>query len=198
MFNLLLKSKIRQRIILLFFYHQDTGFYLSGIAKQVEASVGTTQRELNRLIGSDLIRIDKQLGRKIYLLNKSSPFFSELESIIRKTIGAEVELKNILKKVKGIRFAFLFGSYVKGRLKSNSDIDLFVLGDAKIDEIHAAAQAVEDKIQREINYHLTGEKEFIEKLKKNYFYKDIIRQVLLLIGDPDEFRKIIKRADRAR
>jgi len=190
MLELITKSKIRQRIILLFIYNQKKEYYLSEIAKLVGASVGTTQRELNKLLRSDLITFKKKAGLNLYALNKQYPLLDEVESIIRKTIGVEVELKKELGKIKEVAFAFLFGSYVKGGFKSDSDIDLMVIGTPEEDRVFKIAQKAEKAIGREISYHLADKSEFLEKLKSSAFYKDIIKNHILLIGDENDFRKI--------
>lgn len=190
MLELITKSKIRQRIILLFIYNQNIEYYLSEIAKLAGASVGTTQRELNKLLRGDLITFKKKAGLNLYALNKQYPLLSEVESIIRKTIGVEVELKKELGKIKEVAFAFLFGSYVKGGFKSDSDIDLMVIGTPEEDQVFKIAQKAEKAIGREISYHLADKKEFLGKLKSSAFYKDIIKNHILLIGNENDFRKI--------
>lgn len=191
MLEILTKSKIRQRIILLYIYNQNREFYLSEIAKAVGTSVGTAQRELNKLSSIDLLRFKKRAGLNIYTLNKNYSLLNELESIIKKTLGIEVELKNELGKIGGIAFAFLFGSYVKGGFKSDSDIDLFII-DGKEDQIFKVIQKIEKIVSREINPHFASKEEFIKKAKTSSFHKDIIKNHILLIGDENEFRKLIK------
>src|SRR3989338_6852956 len=112
MLELLTKSKVRRNIILLFVYNQNREFYLSEIARTIGTSVGTTQREINKLISLDLIAFKKRAGLNLYTLNKRFTLLKELESIIKKTVGIESELRNELNKIDGISFAFLFGSYV--------------------------------------------------------------------------------------
>jgi len=192
MIDLLTNSKIRQRIILLFVYNQNKEFYLSEIAKIVKTSPGTAQRELNRLLRNDFIVFKKRANLSFYALNRDYSLLNEIESIVKKTFGAEVELKKELSRIKGISYAFLFGSYVKGGFKSDSDIDLFVIGEMEEDGVFEAVQKVERKIGREINYHIATREEFLEKIKINYFHKDIAKNVMLLIGDEYEFRRIIK------
>jgi len=192
MIDLLTNSKIRQRIILLFVYNQNKEFYLSEIAKIVKTSPGTAQRELNRLLRNDFIVFKKRANLNFYSLNRHYSLLHEIESIVNKTFGAEVELKKELSRIKGISYAFLFGSYVKGGFKSDSDIDLFVIGEMEEDGVFEAVQKVEGKIAREINYHIATREEFLEKIKINYFHKDIAKNVMLLIGDEYEFRRIIK------
>jgi len=192
MLELFTKSRIRQRIILLFVYNQNKEFYLSEIAKIVRTSAGTAQRELNKLLHSDFIIFKKKANLNIYILNTHYSLLKEIESIVKKTLGIEVELKKELSRIDDISFAFLFGSYVKGGFKSDSDIDLFIIGEVDEDQVFKAVQKVEEIVRREINYHIANKTEFLKKKKSNYFYKEIVESFTLLIGDDDEFRRLIK------
>jgi predicted transcriptional regulator with HTH domain len=125
MLDFLGKSKIRKKIILLFVYNRGKEFYLSEIARRVKTSVGTAQRELNRLLAQDFITFRKKGNLNIYRLNETYSLLNEIESIIRKTFGIEAELGNELRKVRGVLFGFLYGSYAKASLRSDSDIEAF-------------------------------------------------------------------------
>jgi len=191
MFDLFTKSKIRQKIILLFIYNQNKEFYLSEIARIVKTSAGTAQRELNKLLQGDFLVFKKKANLSIYMLNKRYSLLKEVESIIKKTLGIEVELKNELSKINKIAFAFLFGSYVKGGFKFDSDVDLFVIGEVDDDQVFKAVKKVEEITGREINYHIADKSEFYKKKKTSYFYKEIVENHDLLIGDEHEFKKLI-------
>jgi predicted nucleotidyltransferase len=192
MLDILGKSKIRKKIILSFVYNQGKEFYLSEIARRARTSAGTAQRELNKLLAQDFITFRKMGNLSIYRLNESYALLREIESIVRKTLGIEVELGKELSKVKGVQFAFLFGSYAKGDLKSDSDIDLFIIGTPEEDDVFNAVRKVEDSAGREINYHLADEPEFIEKSKSRSFYRDILARPLMLIGEKNALRKLVR------
>jgi predicted nucleotidyltransferase len=194
MLDLLGKSKIRKKIILSFVYNQGKEFYLSEIARRARTSAGTAQRELNRLLAQDFITFRKKGNLNIYSLNEDYGLLDEIRSIIRKTFGIEVMLGQELSKVKGVQFAFLFGSYAKGSLKSDSDIDLFIIGTPEEDAVFQAIRKVEDSAGREINYHLADEAEFAEKSQRNSFYREILDRPLMLAGKEDELRQIIGKA----
>ena len=192
MIEFITKSKIRQRIILLFLYNQKKEFYLSEIAKMVGTSAGTTQRELNRLLDNDFISFKKRANLSIYSLNKHYSLLKEIEAIVQKTFGIEVQLKNELSRFDNLEYAFIFGSYTKGGFKSDSDIDLFLIGNTGEDEIVEAVQRIEEIISREINYHFTSKREFSDRSKERFFYKEIIKDYTWLIGNENEFKKLIK------
>ena len=192
MLEILGRSRIRKKIILLFVYNQRKEFYLSEIARQVKTSAGTTQRELNKLLAQDFIGFKKRGNLNFYRLNESYPLLREIEAIVRKTFGIEAELRSELGKMKGVNFAFLFGSFVEGSFKSDSDIDLFIIGTVDEDTVYKTVQKVEDSVGREINYHLADEPEFIEKSKSHSFYRDILARPLMLVGEENALRALIR------
>jgi len=191
MFGILTKSAIRRKIILLFVDNQRREFYLSEIARLVKTTPGTAKRELNKLLAMDLIVFMKKGNLSLYKLNARYVFLKEIEVIIRKTFGIEVELNRELGKVKGISFAFLFGSYATSSMRTDSDIDLFIVGDPAEDDVRRAVRNVEDLVCREINYHIAGEAEFVQKSKTRSFIKDIIAKPLMLIGKENELRQLL-------
>ncbi len=190
MIELITKSKIRQRIILLFIYNQSNEFYLSEIAKRINASPGTTQRELEKLLRNDFLLFKKKANLSFYMLNKRYALLEEVESIVKKTIGVEVELGNRLAQVGDIDFAFLYGSFVKGGIKSDSDIDLFIIGKVDEDLIFKIVEEMESIIGKEINYHLSSKEDYLKNKNQNYFYKEILNHHMLLVGDKNEFRNL--------
>lgn len=193
MIDFLIKSKIRKKIILLFLYNQKREFYLSEVAKIVGTSPGTAQRELNRLLAGDFISFKKRANLSIYSLNKRYTLLKELEAIVNKTFGVEVMLKNGLGTIDNIDYAFIFGSFVKGKFRSESDVDLFIIGEVEEDQILEVVQRIENSIAREINYHLADRDDFLSKTKDSFFYREILRDCLLLVGNKDEFKKFIEK-----
>jgi len=186
------KSKIREKIILLFVYNRRKEFYLSEIARHVKTSAGTAQRELNRLLAHAFITFTKRGNQNIYSLNENFSLLREIEGIIQKTLGIEAELRDGLKKLKGVKFAFLFGSYAAGGFKSDSDVDLFIIGSPDEDEVYQVVRKVEDLARREINYHLADEKEFIDKARSNSFIRGILDKPLMLVGEEDALRGLVR------
>ena len=192
MINFITKSKIRQKLLLLFLYHPERAYYISEAAKIVKTSSGTAQRELEKLAGSGFLVKEKKTNLTYFRINAENPLLDDIESIAAKTIGLEQLLKDELGKLEQIKFAFLFGSYVKGDFKPDSDIDLYAVGDIDENEFYKTVKTVEAKIMREVNYHLSNSEEFRKNLEKSFFHKEILKNYQLLIGNENEFRKFIK------
>ncbi len=192
MLKLLTKSRIRQRIILLFIYNPGKSYYINEIARLIKTSAGNVQRELRKLQEAGFLERDKKGNAVYFKINELNPLLPEIKTIVDKTIGLEKILAEELKEIKSIQFAFLFGSYVKGDFDSDSDIDLYIIGDINEKELHVAVRRAEEAINREINYHFSIMNEFKEKLKSSFFHKEIAKNYILIIGNENEFRKIVK------
>ena len=143
-------------------------------------------------MSEDLITFRKRGNLNIYRLNENYSLLDEIESIVRKTIGIEAQLGTKLSALRGVRFAFIFGSYAKGGFRSDSDIDLFIIGTPDEDDIFKVVQGVEDAVGREINYRLDDETGFAEKAKTSSFYREILERPLMLVGKEDELKELIR------
>ena len=192
MFDLIFKSKIRKEILRLLFSCSGREFYLSEIAKKIHASVGNCQRELDKLVKSNILISQKKNNLKMYFVDKKNPFYKDLKNIIDKTIGIEGEIKKTIKKISGIEFAFIFGSYSKNDFLNSSDIDLFIIGEINENKFLTRIRLLEEKFNREINYHLYSKNEFKKKFKSNSFLQNIIKNYILLTDNQDEFKKLFK------
>lgn len=192
MFDLIFKSKIRKEILKLLFSHLNKELYLSEIAKKINASIGNCQRELDKLVKSNILISQKKNNLKMYFVDKKNPFYKELKSIIDKTIGIEGEIKKIIKKISSIEFAFIFGSYSKNEFSNSSDIDLFIIGEVNENKFLSKTKLLEKKFNREINYHIYSKKEFKRKFKNSSFLQNIIKNYILLTDNQDEFEKLFK------
>jgi predicted nucleotidyltransferase len=192
MINLITKSQIRKNILLLLFSNQNESFYINQIARLVKTSSGNVQRELRILEEGGILLKEKKGNLSCFKVNVNSPFFYDIKGIMDKTIGIRYVLEESLLKEKDIDFAFIFGSYAKRDFKSDSDIDLYVVGNIKEEKLHNIVKDAEEKIYREINYHLSDKEEFKEKSQKSFFHKQILKDFIIIKGDEDEFREFIK------
>src|SRR5271156_2942250 len=104
-------SKVQQRVLALIFGQPERSFYMSEIVRKVRSGTGAVERELSRLQRSGLVSVQRIGNQKHYRANSQSPIFSELHSLVRKTIGLKEPLKESLEPYADrIRVAFVYGS----------------------------------------------------------------------------------------
>ena len=192
--KLLFKSKIRQKILAAFFSDESRKFYINEMARMVNTSQGTCRRELNRLVETGILLSSRTGNLQYYEININTPFYNEFRTIIQKTIGIEAIIKGKLHRLKGITFAFIFGSYAKNELKPGSDIDIVIIGTISEERLAGILRDTESEIGREINYHIYSLREFKKRLKTNSFTKNIIESYIIVAGDDGEFRTLLDKA----
>ena len=101
-------TKTQQRVVGAIFGQPERSFYASELIREAGTGSGAAQRELAKLEESGLI-VARRIGRqKHYQANAASPLFSELRSIVLKTVGLAEPLRDALKPLsKAIRAAFV-------------------------------------------------------------------------------------------
>ena len=188
------KSKTKIAILGLFFNEPRGEFYLRQLESITGYSVGNIRREMIKLEKSGLF-LSRIMGKmKLYRLNIAHPLYNEIKNIVRKTIGIEGRLKEIIKKYQDIRFAFIYGSFAGDKEKALSDIDLIVIGGKDLKGIKTCIYEYQSKIGREINSIIYSPQEFLSKVKAgNHFIHAIIKEPkIFLKGAKDEFRRFIQ------
>lgn len=182
------RSKLRTGLLNLYFTNPERAFYLRELERILNFPVANIRRELLKLEKSGLFKSERKGNLVYYSLNRSYPLFQEIRSIISKTSGIPGILKEVLLKIKGIKSAFIYGSFAKNEQRDTSDIDLFILGSVNESSIIKALNPIEKKVQREINYTVYSIKEYrSKKLSKDPFIKDVLKcPKIFLIGDGNE------------
>jgi predicted nucleotidyltransferase/predicted transcriptional regulator with HTH domain len=146
-------SKVQQRVLALIFGQPERSFYTSEIMRKVQSGTGAVERELSRLQRSGLVSVERIGNQKHYRANHQSPIFTELQSLVIKTVALTEPLRKSLEPCADkIKAAFVYGSVAKGTDTARSDIDLMVIGDAlHYSGLYAALQDVENALGRKVS-----------------------------------------------
>jgi uncharacterized protein len=189
----LLFGRTRGAILALLYGRADQSFYTRQIAREVDASAGAVQRELENLSKVGLIVRNSVGSQVFYQANRDAPVFSEMRALVSKTIGIFGVLRSALHPLaKRILVAFVYGSVAREEETAQSDVDLLVVGKATLDEILSRLSTVEKNIGRPINPTVYSVAEFKSKFASgNHFLTAVLKgQKVFLLGDEDELRKV--------
>lgn len=174
--------------------HPGESFYLRQLAKLLGLSLTPIVRELKKLEGLGLVVSEMKANAKFFSIHTQSPLFSEIKSIILKTLGVGDVLREALSEFKRVEFAFIHGSFAGREPSPISDLDLFIVGEVPYPELTKAIKNIEGKIGREIQYSIFDQKEFLKKaVEKNDFIREVIEgPKIMLMGTEDEFERFAK------
>jgi predicted nucleotidyltransferase len=187
-------TKLRQKVLGYFFTHPEQRFYVRELARLINEDPTNLGRELSKLEKEGILKFEEKGKEKYYSVNKDYPLYSDMKKMIVKTVGIEGSLKEILLKIGGIKYAFIFGSFAKKRESAASDVDLFLIGKFNEDKLIEKIDNFEKKFSRVINYHIYLEKDLQKKLKeKDSFLKNIFDgPKIMLIGTEDDLQRLGK------
>jgi predicted nucleotidyltransferase len=186
-------GRTRQRVLGWLFGHPDEAFYLREIVRQTGGAPGAVQRELEALTRAGLISREAR-GRHVYFqANRASPVFTELQSIVSKTVGLVDVLREMLTPLGDrIRVAFVFGSAARNGLRRTSDIDVIIVGTASFSDVVAALTPAQARLGRDVNPTVYAPREFRQKLQAgHHFLTRVLEEpITFVVGESDELGRL--------
>ena len=112
MLSQLLTSNTRSEVFRILFDGLHTERYLREIERLTGVGLNSLQKEMKHLASLDLVYSRKDGNRVYYQANNNHPIYSELVSIVEKTVGLVAVFQHTLINAK-IKCAFIFGSFCK-------------------------------------------------------------------------------------
>ncbi len=183
----LLSSKTRVDLLRLFFTNPDKHFYVRQISRELRRDISGIKRELDNLEKAALLTSEKVGHLRYYQVNKTSAVYSEMKSIISKTVGVQAAITEALSRLSGVRQAWLYAANSHPPGEGSGPILLLVVGRVDLTELNEAITGLERHLGREINYTVFDEGEFQRRRSEDdAFVSEVLggRQILL-IGQDD-------------
>ncbi len=193
--------RIRQAILSTILIHSGKWWYISDLARHLDTSPSSLQRELTQLTSAGILLSRKDGNRVYFKADIEHPLYPELRRLFEKTTGlVDVLRQDLFAKTAGrITTAFVFGSTARGAEESTSDVDLLVIGDVTLEEMAAELETTEKKLSREISLVVFRPQEFAEKIRTgNHFLNAIIdKEKLFVIGTQHDLDTATRGEQRA-
>jgi predicted nucleotidyltransferase len=162
-----LKSKITSNILNYFFLNPNSSLYVNELCDKFGLDKRNLVKKLKQLEKEGIIKSESRGNLKLYSGNERYPLYNEYKKIILKTIGLEKKLSNLLKDVKGIKKAYIYGSYAEDKFNVDSDIDVLIVGSHKIMTVQKELSKLQKETDREINAVSMEESDFGQRKKNN-------------------------------
>lgn len=175
-FNLLILKSLK-----FFIENPYKEIHLREFSRKLNISPNTAQRFLNLFLNEGLIKEERKANSRYFKANTDNILFKHIK--ITYSLR-ELNKKDLILSLKNnSSHVVLFGSVAKGLDEENSDIDLLIISDDK-KKIKDILFNIQDKFDREINYHIFSWSEWKkQKTENKAFYQDIISTGINLIGE---------------
>lgn len=166
----LFSSSVRADVLALLLNNPEEKFYVREIATLLRKNPSGVKRELDNLEKMGILMSKKVANLKYFQADKKSPLYSELKSLIAKSLGVPGALKALLK-TSTAKIAFIYGPYTEN--EEAGSVDLFIVGPSTVS--HDKFREIEERFNKKISTTEMDEKEFNEKKEG----KDAVLEKLL-------------------
>jgi predicted nucleotidyltransferase len=167
--------------------HHDATYTVSELADALGVTGMAVRRELQRMIDAGIVERELVGRQGVYRASIASPLFEPLRELVERSVGVEPLLRELMQDVPGVEVAAIFGSWARGKVDAQSDIDVLVVGNFDYTDLVSRLHLLQESAGREINMVAMRPGELQEQLESGSgFAHDIMRSPMkMLVGNFD-------------
>jgi predicted nucleotidyltransferase len=175
----------RVKVLAFLLLNASQEYHLREIARRAGVPLRAVQRELALLEEIALVERHRR-GRQVFVaVQTSHPLYADLRSLLVKSEGLVVPLREAIEALEEVEAAAVYGSVAAGSDTGRSDIDLLVVGTPDELAFHDAVSALEEVFGRSIAYTLLSRKELDDRLRRNdpFLVRVLAGNLIPVVGD---------------
>jgi DNA-binding transcriptional ArsR family regulator len=185
----LMISRVRVEMLELFFLNPEEMYYVRQITRLINEEINAVRRELDRMLGTGLLKSEERGNRLYYQLNDRYLYYQELLQMVAKSTGLGKQIRKKRRKLGKIEYVMFSGKFIRKQKPTRDEVDLLVIGDIVLPELQALIKKEEEKLGREVNYAVFSNEEFeFRKTRRDPFVMDILYgSRVMIIGSEVDF-----------
>ncbi|WP_202869157.1 winged helix-turn-helix domain-containing protein [Kribbella antibiotica] len=138
-----------------FYLDPDRRYTLTELAKELDVSLPTIAREVDRMRESGLLT-EERVGRaRVVWANRRSVLYEPLSLLVALTYGPRPVLEQLLSDVAGVDSGLIYGSWAaryQGEPGAEpNDVDVLVIGAPDPDQLFDIADEARRRLRREVS-----------------------------------------------
>ncbi len=158
MLNTLITSKTRLKLLLKFFLNPEARAYLRGLAEEFGESSNSIRVELNRFEEAGLLDSEFVGNKKIFTANTGHPLFSDIQNIVKKTVGIDQIVNKVVMQLGDVEQAYVTGDFAQGR--NGQTIDILLVGkEINKEYLLGLITKAEELVKKPIRYLIMAQSE---------------------------------------
>ncbi len=191
MLQYIIPSKVRRKILGLFFHNIETSFYLREVVRRIDEEVNAVKRELDILHAGKVLLRERRMNKVFYSLNKSYLFFDEFLRIFTKmSVLSELIIKHIGRLGK-IRYIAVSTKYSKKTQIKEDEIYALFVGIVVVPEVDTIMNTARREFGWDINYTVMTDDELKFRKKNNdpFIWKFLKQPKVMIVGQEEDLLK---------
>ncbi|EKD46372.1 MAG: putative transcriptional regulator, partial [uncultured bacterium] len=168
-------SKTRVKLLSLLFRNPSKDYFVRELTRKVGERINSVRHELANLQKIGLVKSKSRERKRYYQMNQSFPLYKELGDLVIKATGApQAKLVQRILAMGDVRYAILTASFL-GRGKTDSGVDMFIVGNINNDELKRFVRKLESEYDREIKYAVMNDRDFQYRMQiGDRFVRDMV------------------------
>lgn len=172
------------RLLALVLLQPERGWTLHELAEILGAPQSSVHRELGRGETAGIIRRDATMRPHRFWAATEDALNEPLVSLLRRSVGIEQQLRDALER-PDVQTAVIYGSWVAGTRRPDSDIDVLVVGDADLRELRRRVRPIGKVAGRTVDLTVLASEEFRRLLadRSSFARRVLEAPITTLVGD---------------
>jgi hypothetical protein len=158
MFDILISSKTRIKILLKFFLNGNSVSYLRGLEEEFGDSTNSIRLELNKFEKAGFLTSYAEGNKKLFKANQKHLLFNDIQQMLMKITGINHLVDYVMKHIGNLEKVYLVGQLAKG-LECDT-IELVFVGDINIPYLEELIGKAEKKLNKKITFNCFKSGEF--------------------------------------
>lgn len=181
----LITSKSRVKLLHVFLTNPSDMFHVRELVRRTDDEINAVRRELAYLEKHGVLEKEPRANRVYYSLDKTYPFYYDLLNLGAKTVGLGADVIKNRGKLGKVKYAMLSGEFLRGEKKDPEAVDFLIVGAVVLPELALLVKNEEQRLEKEINYTVMSEEEFLfRKKRQDPFLLSILwAPRIVLLGD---------------
>lgn len=187
----IIPSKVRRKILELFFQNPANTYFLREVVRLVGEEVNAVKRELDILHDSRLLQREKRTNKVFYTLNRNYLFYDEFLRIFTKTTHLGKVLLEYQTRMGKIKFAAISLKFSRKIAIKEDEIYVLFVGIMVIPEVELVMSSVKSSFGSDVNYTVMTEDEFTFRKRNNdpFIWKFLKQPKVMIVGLEEDLLK---------
>lgn len=184
----IIPSKVRRKILQLFFHNPDGIYYLREVVRLVDEEVNAVKRELDILTDAKLLSRERRTNKVFFTLNKSYILHDEFLRIFTKSsVLSQLIIRNMSKLGK-VRYISVSTKFSRKTSIKDDEIYVLFVGIIVVPEVEMIMNEARKEFGWDINYTVMTEDELKFRKKNNdpFIWKFLKQPKIMLVGQEED------------
>lgn len=172
--SILWRSNTALKLLLFFFEHATQEFYEKQVSSETKISLGAVNKYLRELASENFLNLETKGKMKFFKLNRENIIVKMLKIVYNLSSPIICSLTDI-----GEQFdikIYLYGSAARGEDTEDSDWDLLMVGNVKLNEIEKELNSIRGKFNKKIKPMVFTPNEWLKMKEKDPAFYDRVEK----------------------